>query len=89
MKPAPGRVMPGKDRAMIFFSNTTTARLEGYARARGRDLGIIQMPQNNGGRYHVASEDGNARSHWYPLGWTVREAREALDQMTARVAEDA
>lgn len=64
---------------MIFYSNTTTARLEGYARARGYDVGIVISPNNSGGRYFIVAEDGRPLVHWISLGWTKRAAEAFLD----------
>ena len=68
---------------MICYSNTTTARLEGYARARGLTLGIAITPDNTGGRYHVVNEDAQPLTHWWGLGWTVAEAQDRIDEVVA------
>jgi len=65
---------------VVFYSNSTTKRLEGYARARGKNLGIVISPDNSGGRYFVVSVDNEAQSTWYGLGRIVMEAQERIDR---------
>lgn len=63
----------------VAYSNTTTKRLEGYARRQcGIDVGIAKTPDNSTGLWHVISENGEPLRSWYSLGWTVADAREAL-----------
>lgn len=68
---------------MLTVSNTTTRRLEGYARNRGLDLGILKSPQNSAGVYFIATDDGRVLSRWVSLGWTVAEAEEAIERRAA------
>ena len=71
---------------MRFYSNSTTARLEGYARARGFHLGIVISPDNAAGRYFVVSEDHEPYTRWLSLGWTREGAQEAIEDMAYRRA---
>lgn len=73
---------------MIFFSNATTKRLEGYARARGWDLAIVRTPDNSTGAYHATGEDGRPWSHWRGLGWSTHDARARIDEMLALRADE-
>lgn len=68
---------------MAHYSNSTTARLEGFSRARGRDLGIVISPANTDGRYFaVYDRDNRELCHpWWSLGWTVAEAQENLERI--------
>ena len=74
---------------MTHYSNSTTARLEGYARARGLTVGICVTPDNSGGRYHVVNKDGQPLHNWIGLGWTVAEARGILTRWGHDVDRDA
>lgn len=68
---------------MIFYSNATTKRLEGYARHwLGRNFGIVTAPLAFGGRQlSIVSEDHEPWTSWYSLGYTIDEAYAALDAM--------
>lgn len=70
---------------MVTYSNSTTARLEGFARARGRDLGILISPDNSAGRYFVTYDRDTAElcHPWWALGWTVTEAQNELARIAA------
>lgn len=63
---------------MKSYSNTTTERLEGFARARGLDYGILISPDNAAGRYFLVWEGDKVANWWVPLGWTVAEAKESI-----------
>lgn len=65
---------------MRSYSNSTTMRLEGYARARGMNLAICISPDNSAGRYFVYNEDGKPLKYWFSLGWTVEEAKESISE---------
>ncbi|MEK7765231.1 MAG: hypothetical protein AAB368_03235 [bacterium] len=65
------------------YSNSTTDRLEGFARARGRNVGVMISEGNAQGRYFVVNEDHEPRSPWYALGWTVAEAKGTITGMCA------
>jgi hypothetical protein len=69
---------------MVSYSNTTTRRLEGYARARGiKGLAIVISPDNTCGRYFVVNVNGEPLRYWRSLGWTVRDAQEAIEMWNA------
>lgn len=64
---------------MISYSNSTTRRLEAFARHHlGEDLHIVISPYNSKGRYFVTGSEGKPWYRWYSLGWTVAEAKSAL-----------
>lgn len=65
---------------MTFFGNTTTARLEAFARARGLTLGIVKSPGNAAGLFFVASVDGRPLARWQSLGWSADEARQNIEE---------
>ncbi len=62
----------------ISYSNSTTAKLETFARVRGKNYGIVQDKENASARYFITTEDDQPLSRWKPLGWTVAEAEEDL-----------
>lgn len=65
-----------------FFSNTTTVRLEGFARARGLDLGIVVSEGNSAGRFFVTRNGNDVLTHWTSLGWTRDDAeRDILERV--------
>lgn len=64
---------------MVIFTNTTTARLEGYARARGLDLGVIKVPDNSRGVFFVSRLGSKVLTSWITLGWTAADARHTID----------
>ena len=68
---------------VVCSSNTTTARLAGYARRRGLDIGILTSPDNMAGRYFVSVLDGKVLTHWISLGWTRAEAEERIRHMAS------
>ena len=70
---------------MILKSNSTTRRLEGYARARGLDLGIARVDENSAGLFFVVTKDGQPLVHWISLGWGREEATERIERMAAGV----
>jgi hypothetical protein len=65
---------------VLLLSNSTTARLEAYARALGHDLSILKSPQNAAGVWFVTRVSGKVLTHWISLGWTVAEAKERLQR---------
>jgi len=73
---------------MIFYSTSTSRKLERYARARGLNLGICYTPNNNGGRYHVVSEDGEPLSRWRGLGWSRSESETSIEMIVAFRGEE-
>lgn len=69
---------------MTCYSNTTTARLEAYGRARGLDgFGVLKSPQNSAGVFFCVRLDGVTLSRWISLGWTVGKAKEAIERLAA------
>ncbi len=69
---------------MACFSNTTTTRLEAFARARGLDgFGVLADRQNSAGVFFCTRLDGKVLSRWISLGWTRAEAKEAIERMAA------
>jgi hypothetical protein len=70
-------------------SNSVTKRLEGFARARGYECGVVVSEGNASGRFFVVNENGKPLVHWRRLGWTADEARESLAERIALFARDA
>ncbi len=69
---------------MAVFSNTTTARLEAFARARGLEgFGVLADRQNSAGVFFCVRRDGVTLTRWISLGWTWAEAEEAIERMVA------
>lgn len=68
---------------MKCYSNSTTRRLESYAKARGLVVGVMKSPDNSAGMFFVVNEDGKPLTHWVSLGWTVAESKEAIERMAA------
>lgn len=66
---------------MRFYSNSTTERLEAFARARGLTVGIVKAIDNSAGMWFVINEDSKPLRTWISLGWTTDEAREAIERM--------
>lgn len=66
---------------MRVITNTTTERLEGYARARGLNIGVIKCLDNASGVFFISSRDGVVRSRWTSLGWTVDEAETSIRRL--------
>jgi hypothetical protein len=72
----------------IHFSNSTTERLEGFGRARGLEgFGVIASRDNAAGVYFVARFNGRTLSRWISLGWSVSEAKEAIERLATRGEE--
>lgn len=69
---------------MLTYSNSTTKRLEAFARARGIDCGILKSPGNSAGVFFVARLGDRVLSRWISLGWTVAEAKEAIECLATR-----
>ena len=65
---------------MLHYTNYTTERLEGYARARGIDIGIVISPNNVSGRYFITYDSGEVLHRWRSLGWTVAEVKEIIQR---------
>lgn len=63
----------------MFLTNTTTQKLEGFARRLGADFGIVKHEQNSAGVWFVVSVDKQPLTRWISLGWTVHEARERIE----------
>lgn len=71
---------------MTCYSNTTTGRLEGFARGRGLEgFGILKSPGNSAGLFFCVRRDGVTLSRWISLGWTRDEAEQAIERMAADV----
>ena len=70
---------------MLCYSNSTTKRLEGFAKARGLSLGILKSPGNSAGLFFVVNEDGRPLNRWISLGWTVAEAKEGIERLAAEI----
>lgn len=66
---------------MVFFSNSTTKRLEAHSRRLGRNLHIVKAIDNMSGVFFATGEDGKAWTSWHSLGWTRDEAASELDRM--------
>lgn len=60
---------------MVFYTNSTTKKLEGFARRRGVDYGIVISPNNKNGRYFVVTVNKKQLNVWSSLGWTFKEAK--------------
>jgi hypothetical protein len=73
---------------VVCLSNTTTARLAGYARRRGLDIEILISPSNAAGRYFVSVLDGKVLTYWISLGWTRAEAEERIQNMALEEVSD-
>ena len=65
---------------MTHYTNSTTEHLEGYARARDIDIGVVISLENAAGRYFITREDGIILHRWRSLGWTVAEAKETIQR---------
>lgn len=63
---------------MRCFSNSTTARLEAFARARGLDYGVLKSPDNARGVFFLTRIRRTVLNRWIPLGYTALEARENI-----------
>ncbi len=67
---------------MRILTNTTTARLESYGRARGLDgFGVVKSLDNSAGVFFVTRLGGRVLSRWIALGWTVADAKEAVQRL--------
>ena len=71
---------------MIIRTNTTTERLEGFARARGLNVNIARVDNNRDGRFFVVGEDARPLYRWWTLGWTADEARATLEAIAEKNA---
>lgn len=73
------------------YSNTTTKRLEGYARARGIHWAIVIDEANSQGRFFAVGDprSGKAWSGWIALGWTAQDVRDRIDRQPEFDAVDA
>lgn len=72
----------------VHYTNSTTKRLEGFARARGLEgFGVLASRDNSAGVFFVAQLDGRVLSRWISLGWTRSEAEGAIERLAARGAE--
>ena len=68
----------------VHYSNSTTARLEGFGRARGlQGFGVLASRDNAAGLYFVARLDGRTLPRWISLGWNRREAEQAIARLAA------
>ena len=67
---------------MTAHSNTSTRKLEGFARARGLDYGIMVDHENADGVFFCVNIDGDPLIHWRSLGWTRAEAEVALIRLS-------
>jgi len=74
---------------VMCYGNTTTARLTGYARRRGLEIGVLISPCNSAGRYFVSVLDGEVLTRWISLGWTRAEAEKRIRHMAAEEVSDA
>jgi len=75
---------------MATNRNTTTAKLEAYARARGLEgFGVLKSHGNAAGVFFCVHRDGVMLTRWISLGWTVAEAKLAIDRLAAGRAADA
>lgn len=73
---------------VMCYDNTTTARLAGYARRRGLDIGVLISPCNSAGRYFISVLGGEVLTRWISLGWTRAEAEERIRNMAAEESDD-
>lgn len=68
----------------VHYSNSVTARLEGFARARGiDDFGVLASRDNSAGLYFVSRLGGRVLSRWISLGWNRQEAEAAIERLAA------
>ena len=74
---------------MTFYTNSTTERLEGFARARGLDYGIVVSPNNSSGRLFIVRDGNEVLHRWRSLGWSTAEARETIVQGAEHDAHNA
>lgn len=72
---------------VMHHANTTTARLAGYARRRGLDIGVLISPCNSAGRYFISVLGGKVLTRWISLGWTRAEAEERIRRIAAEEDE--
>jgi hypothetical protein len=71
---------------MTAYSNTTTARLEAYARARGLEgFSVLKSNGNSAGVFFCVRRDSVTLSRWISLGWTRADAEAAIDRLAADV----
>jgi hypothetical protein len=69
---------------MVCYSNTTTARLEAYGRARGLEgFGVLKSPDNSAGVFFCVRLDGVTLTRWISLGWTRADAEAAIERLAA------
>lgn len=73
---------------MYFYSNTTTGRLEAFARRQGLQVDIVICRDNKAGRYFVVRKNNKTLMHWEALGWTVREAQDNITSYNALYNHD-
>lgn len=73
---------------VLCYGNTTTARLIGYAKRRGLDIGVLISPSNSAGRYFVSVLDGKVLTRWISLGWTKAEAEDRIRTMATEEVSD-
>ncbi len=71
---------------MITLSNTITEKLEGRARARNCDWGILAARDNSSGKYFVVRKGTTLLRDWIALGWSHGEAKESLSRLLDEVA---
>lgn len=67
---------------MTCYSNTTTKKLEGFAKARGLEgFGVLKSNGNSAGLFFCVRRESVTLSRWISLGWTVAEAKEVIKRM--------
>ena len=70
---------------MAVYSSAKTRRLEGFAHARGLDdFGVLADRTNACGVYFCSRLDGRVLARWISLGWSYREAQEAIEALADR-----
>jgi len=71
---------------MTYYSNSTTARLEGFARARGlEDFAVVKSEGNSAGLFFCVRREGKLLSRWVSLGWSRADAEQAIERLAAGV----
>jgi len=71
---------------MTATSDTVTARLEGYARARGLQIGVVRSRDNSAGLFFVTTRNNEILRTWISLGWNRADAEAGIDRLAADVA---